>query len=152
MSKKAAKVVNIATITKRYEWDMAHRIPNHAGKCARLHGHRYVAEIDITGPLVDVAGASDEGMVIDFYALKQVLEANFGDWDHRCMIYRGDQSFLGIATDKAKVMGIFLVPYIPTAENIARDMMTKINEGLPVRVLCTRVRVYETPNGWAEVK
>ena len=53
------------TVTRRYEWDMAHRLPEHSGKCSRLHGHRYVAEIDVEGE-IDQASGSSHGMVLDF--------------------------------------------------------------------------------------
>lgn len=126
------------TITKRYSWDMGHRLPNHEGKCARLHGHTYVAEIDITGPL------DNDGMVVDFYLIKDAIKELFGDWDHRTMLYEDDS----LLRDSVQDYGIIRVPFMPTAECIAIEIMTRMRTTFNV----TRVRVYETPDGWAEVR
>lgn len=154
-----------ATVTKRYEWDMAHRLPQHEGKCRRLHGHRYVAEIDFTGQVHSNHAGSSSGMVVDFGDIKRMLDGTIGVWDHCTMLHDDDPLFLDVdlgdnpldtsarGTEETAIAmmhhyGIFRVPYTPTAENIAieiRKMLLGLN--LPV----TRVRVYETPSGWAEV-
>lgn len=136
-----------ATVTKRYEWDMGHRLPSHNGKCRRLHGHRYVAEIDVTG---DVQARS--GMVIDFYLFKTILDDTIGQWDHKTMLFHTDpmwHSLVAIAHTEPENYGCFPVPFIPTAENIAREIMRMLSTR---NWKVTRVRVYETPSGWAEVK
>ena len=38
--------------TRRIEWDMGHRVPEHGGKCRTPHGHRYVAEVTVRGPQI----------------------------------------------------------------------------------------------------
>jgi 6-pyruvoyltetrahydropterin/6-carboxytetrahydropterin synthase len=137
--------MSAVTVTKKYEWDMAHRLPRHEGKCRRLHGHRYVAEIDITGSVI-TAGA-ETGMVVDFYRVKQVMDATIGEWDHRTMLHDEDYIFEGATTSLIE-MGVFRVPFMPTAENIALEVLRLLSAHFVV----TRVRIYETPNGWAEVK
>ena len=57
-------------ITRRLEFDAGHRIPNHGSQCRHLHGHRYALEVTVGGPVVATPGAADEGMVIDFSAVK----------------------------------------------------------------------------------
>ena len=59
-------------ITKIIQWDMGHRIENHRSICRGLHGHRYKAEICISGELISESGVSDEGMVMDFADLKKI--------------------------------------------------------------------------------
>jgi 6-pyruvoyltetrahydropterin/6-carboxytetrahydropterin synthase len=54
------------TITKRFEFEAAHRLPNHQGKCANLHGHSYKLEVSFYGPIQEPQGQSSEGMVVDF--------------------------------------------------------------------------------------
>jgi 6-pyruvoyltetrahydropterin/6-carboxytetrahydropterin synthase len=140
------------TVTKRYEWDMGHRLPNHNGKCSRLHGHRYVAEIDITGPVSTAEHTSSEGMVIDFYDLQRMLDVYIGEWDHRTMLHVDDELVRLLHSDTARHLGIFAVPFIPTAENIAAEIFNVISGVTDVHQFITRVRVYETPSGWAEVR
>jgi 6-pyruvoyltetrahydropterin/6-carboxytetrahydropterin synthase len=136
------------TVTKRYEWDMGHRLPQHEGKCRRLHGHRYVVEVDFTGPVIP-AGRS-AGMVVDFDDVKTLLDTVIGYWDHRTMLQQGDPIVDGHSASWHTLYGIFFVPFPPTAENIAREILLSLQPGAPAQV--TRVRVYETPSGWAEVR
>ena len=131
-------------VTKRYEWDMAHRLPLHDGKCRRLHGHRYVVEIDFSGQIF-IDGPST-GMVIDFSKVKTMLDLLIGDeWDHRCMVHKDDDLLIGLQADR--VEDFVVVDWMPTAENIARELFRLLRDTWNV----TRVRVYETPSGWAEV-
>lgn len=154
-----------STITLKYEWDMGHRLPLHDGKCARLHGHRYVAEVDLTGPLQEHGPAT--GMVVDFYVLKQVLKDTIEFWDHRTMLWAGDPvgaisreeilpTVPGICSGDScdDEVGIFRVGFMPTAENIAREVLRLVSSEISSApdVWCSRVRIYETPNGWAEAR
>jgi len=147
--RKGEPVIQLVTATLKYEWDMGHRLPDHKGKCRRLHGHRYVAHIDLTGP-VQLKGPS-AGMVVDFYDVKQAVEKVLGEWDHRTMLHE-DDTIIWDATDPdvEREYGIFRVPVIPTVENMCLLAISalRVVEGVKV----TRIRIYETPNCWAEVK
>ena len=59
-------------VVKIIQWDMGHRVMNHRSICKGLHGHRYKAEICIQGDIVNVDGASEEGMVVDFSDIKEI--------------------------------------------------------------------------------
>jgi queuosine biosynthesis protein QueD len=62
-----------AKVAKQFSFHAAHRLPNHDGQCRRLHGHTYVLEIAVIGP-VKQDGGSDEGMVLDFTVLKDIYK------------------------------------------------------------------------------
>jgi 6-pyruvoyltetrahydropterin/6-carboxytetrahydropterin synthase len=126
------------TVTVKHEWDMAHRLPLHDGKCKRLHGHRYVTEIDVAGTV-----NTTTGIIIDFVIVRDAVKDAIGVWDHRCMLHDSDPIALTVEE------GCLRVSFMPTAENIAQEIVRLLmNRDLNV----VRVRVYETPNGWAEVK
>ena len=38
------------TCTRRIEFDAAHRVMGHEGKCKHLHGHRYALEARVATP------------------------------------------------------------------------------------------------------
>jgi len=143
----------MTTITLRVEWDMGHRLPNHEGKCRRLHGHRYVAEVDVSGELTEEG--SEQGMVMDFGHLKILLKTILDDpetgWDHRTLLWNQDIEMIALLGPDAADYGVLYVPFVPTAENIAEAMFTMLEPAMPSGVLVTRVRIYETTNGWAEV-
>lgn len=51
------------SIVRRYSFEAAHQLNWHPGKCRSLHGHSYVLEVEVAGPL------DDRGVVMDFAEL-----------------------------------------------------------------------------------
>ncbi|MBI4808947.1 MAG: 6-carboxytetrahydropterin synthase QueD [Nitrosomonadales bacterium] len=141
-------------ITRRLEFDAGHRIPNHNSQCKHLHGHRYAIEITLSGDIITAAGASEEGMVMDFSDVKHIAKERVVDlWDHAFLVYRGDQAVLDflntLPNHKTVVMDV-----IPTAENLAKVAFDLLHDayrdtfGNHLRL--ERVRLFETPNNWAD--
>ncbi len=61
-------------IRKQFRFEAAHVLPNHKGKCSRLHGHSYRLEVELDGPLAE-SGPS-QGMVLDFFELSAIVNSN----------------------------------------------------------------------------
>ena len=61
------------------EFDAVHSLPGYQGKCARLHGHTYQVEMVVEGDV------GENGFVIDFYQLKNILATVLQDLDHNCL-------------------------------------------------------------------
>lgn len=113
--------MNITVASRTHEIHCGHRVYGHKGKCQFLHGHQYVFHMTCQAS----SGELDElGMVIDFSDIKiklcNWLEDN---WDHRFLIWDQDP----IATDLASIdHTVVLVPFNPTAENIAEYFVSSI--------------------------
>lgn len=141
-------------ITRRLEFDAGHRIPNHASQCRHLHGHRYAIEVTLSGPMVTTTGAADEGMVLDFSAVKSIAQQTVVEpWDHAFLAWRHDTpvvEFLDALTGHKTVL--FDAP--PTAEHLAHTAFTLLHcqylAHYGARLWLERVRLYETPNCWAD--
>lgn len=118
------------TISVQAHYDAAHRLRNHQGKCARLHGHRYVVEIAVRAPEVD-----EDGMVCDFADLKGHLKDIVARFDHQ------DLNQIPPFTEIES-----------TAENQARyffdEMRRLLPDGLGKNLLYARVS--ESPGQWAQ--
>lgn len=132
-------------ISKRFEFDAAHRLFGYDGLCSNLHGHRYVAEV-----FVDSSELDNQGMVVDF----GVLNSGVGkwidiNWDHSVLIDREDKDVIFFL----EKLGFNYYPMAnPTAENMAMELFGQAsiiigNNGLMVSL----VRIWETPNSYAEV-
>jgi 6-pyruvoyltetrahydropterin/6-carboxytetrahydropterin synthase len=141
-------------ITRRLEFDAGHRIPNHASQCRHLHGHRYAIEITLSGELIRIEGASEEGMVMDFSDVKRIAKTVLVDqWDHAFLVYRGDRAVVDFLATLPGHKTVVL-PVIPTAENLAAEAFRILDAayldtyGNQLRL--ERVRLYETPNNWAD--
>lgn len=140
------------TATRRLEWDSAHRVLRHESKCATIHGHRYAAEIECTADKLDGVGR-----VVDFGVVKERVGAWIDTyWDHTALVNSRDDVLLEVTKRDHRMNGK-RAPYVfvdaePTAENIAARLL-EVASGLleQTGVRVTRVRVYETPNCYAEV-
>lgn len=141
-------------ITRRLEFDAGHRIPNHRSQCRHLHGHRYAIEITLAGEIISTAGASEEGMVMDFSEVKAIAQQRLVDvWDHAFLVYAGDKTvvdFLRSLLDHKTVE----LDCVPTAENLAAEAFRILDpayrDTFGNHLRLERVRLYETPNNWAD--
>lgn len=139
-------------ITKYIECDIGHRITNHRSKCKNLHGHRYRIVVGVDDKIINQSGASDEGMVIDFSDLKELMMTNIdGVYDHGFMIWEKDPLASFFIIEKNKGMKIIITSFIPTAENFAKYLFSVMNIELAKRnIKCEFVEVYETPTSTAK--
>ncbi len=139
--------MSAVAITRRLEFDAGHRVLGHEGMCACIHGHRYVAEITVTAPALDQIDR-----VIDFGVIKKrVGEWINWRWDHNLLL--NDQDPLWqlpnlVELNNGKVPFIFKGEN-PTAEVIAKHLFG-ICESLLPELDVVSVRIYETPNCWAD--
>ncbi|MFK7826920.1 MAG: 6-pyruvoyl tetrahydropterin synthase family protein [Oligoflexales bacterium] len=138
-------------VTKIIEWDMGHRVPNHKNKCRHPHGHRYRLEVSMRGAINQEKGSSSEGMVLDFGDIKELMRIHIHDrLDHCFMIYAEDSLLAPFAKEHADDLMYVLVPFIPTVENIAIWCYEQLTPHVPKGLIISHIRLYETPNSWAD--
>ena len=137
------------TVTKRFEFDAAHRLFGYEGKCKHLHGHHYVAEVTVKGPTLD-----DLGMLTDFGVLKRCIGEWIDDWwDHNVLLSAHDplrETLLSKPSLNAGRLPYLVGNYQPTAEWMAKILFDTCRFILPPGVEVDRVRIYETPDCWTE--
>ena len=132
-------------ITRRLEIDAGHRLLKHEGKCRHVHGHRYVFDVTVTAPALD-----EVGRVIDFGEVKRLLGGWLDDnWDHGFILGPDDPLLFWLEEHEMKR---FVLSCAPTAENIASYFFIVARELMGrAGISVAKVRVWETPNCWAEV-
>lgn len=120
----------VYVISTQAHYDAAHSLRNHPGKCARLHGHRYVVEVALQARELDGAG-----MAMDFSDLKAIL---------RELAERLDHQNLNEIPPFDRVES--------SAENQARWFFEEIRARLPEehREGLLYARVWESPTQWAQ--
>ena len=113
---------------KTFEFEAGHYLPGYDGACKNKHGHSYVLQVEVGGPILN-----DQGMVVDFKILKDVVQKLIVDkYDHAWL----NDSFS-----------------IPTAENMVRKIVDVLNAKKkiwPLGVFLQRVRLYETRTSYIE--
>ncbi len=137
------------TCTRRIEFDAAHRIINHESKCKMLHGHRYALEATFVADDLD-----NLGRVIDFGVIREVLGGWIDDnFDHNTILSIKDKK-LGEKIAEITGQKIYYMTQNPTAENIANYIFAEICPKLfaDKNVKCVALKLYETPNCYANVE
>jgi 6-pyruvoyltetrahydropterin/6-carboxytetrahydropterin synthase len=141
-------------ITCRLEFDSGHRIPHHQSQCQHLHGHRYAIEVTLSGDIIETAGSPRQGMVMDFSDVKKIVRREIVDaWDHAFLVYSGDRVVLDFLNTIPGHKTVVL-PSVPTAENLAVEAFRILEQayqdcyGNHLRL--EQVRLFETPNSWAD--
>jgi len=98
-------------------FDAAHHLVNHHGECARIHGHRWVFELEVGAEKLQ-----PDGMAMDFADIRRILP--------------------DILPDHCDLNEVF--PDIqPTAENLARVLFDQAKARVPETVAVT---VWESPD------
>ncbi len=141
-------------ITRRLEFDAGHRIPDHKSQCRHLHGHRYALEITLSGDIIGKEGDAANGMVMDFSEVKSIAKQYVVDvWDHAFLAYKGDVAVLDFLRSLPDHRTVVL-DCIPTAENLAETAFAILEpmyrDTYGNRLRLERIRLYETPNCWAD--
>lgn len=141
-------------ITTRLEFDAGHRIPCHKSQCRNLHGHRYAIEITLSGDIIHQENASENGMVMDFSDVKKIAREHVVDvWDHAFLVYKDDFEVLNFLNSLPNHKTV-VFSSVPTAENMAAIAFEILNHQYKDvygnQLKLERVRLYETPNSWAD--
>jgi 6-pyruvoyltetrahydropterin/6-carboxytetrahydropterin synthase len=127
------------TITRTHEIACGHTVTGHEGKCAHLHGHNYTFELTLAADELDTVGR-----VLDFSVVKAKLCTWLEqEWDHRFLVSnRDDRRFVLESLDPQVV----IVPFNPTAENMAAFLVETVAPGLlhGTGARLVRCRVWET--------
>ena len=140
-------------ITRLFEFDSGHRIPNHNSKCRNMHGHRYKLELTLAGKILETPDQSFEGMVLDFADVKKLALQFLDTLDHAFLVWDGDQQLLDfLKTTDSKFV---VVPYIPTVENLVKFIDEHLqpvfaqtyNDSLRIK----SIKLWETPNCFAQI-
>jgi 6-pyruvoyltetrahydropterin/6-carboxytetrahydropterin synthase len=120
------------TVTKLFEFEACHHLPNYKGACERMHGHSYKLEVTVTSFRNGKLGELDNaGMIMDFKELKIIVKAKILDLvDHQNLndIYQN-----------------------PTAENMVADFYSCLSTYLPVDIKIECVKLWETSSSYASI-
>ncbi len=130
-------------IAKEFRWEMGHRLPYHNGKCRNLHGHSYKLLVEFEGHV------DPNGMVMDYYDVKEVIVPLVDELDHAFLVYQDDTDLVdAIMNLDSKIV---IVNYHTTAENICIYFLEKIKSSkLPQNIKKIKVKVFETETTYAE--
>lgn len=143
-------------ICRSFVVESGHMLSKHPEACRYPHGHTRRIEVVVSADRLD-----ERDMVCDFKALKMALERHVEALDHSMALNSNDpllESLKGIhpaslvifenEDPTTEVLARWL---FKTIEKILGDGFAEGHYSIPAGyVLLERVRVWETPNSWAE--
>ncbi|MFC5532070.1 6-carboxytetrahydropterin synthase [Cohnella yongneupensis] len=119
-------------LNKDMQFAAAHYVPSeHAGDCARMHGHTYFANLTIAGDRLD-----ESGFLVNFSTIKKLVHDKF---DHS--VLNGHSEYFGDDSPER----------YPTTENVARvlcDIVQSYLDGMDNKPRCVQVFLRETPTSY----
>ncbi len=128
------------------EFDSAHFLKDYEGRCANIHGHRWVVTVEVSAEQVLSEGPY-RGMIVDFGKLKDDLREEAYKLDHTLILEKGSLKTSTMEAMKEEGFSMVELDFRPTAENLAKFFYEIMStKGYTV----TRVIVYETPDNCAE--
>ena len=138
-------------VTKEFDFEMAHALDGHDGKCHNIHGHTYGLSVTFLGVPIDAPGEAKDGMVIDFSDLKSIVKNNIVDVYDHALVLRDNSRFLGKIDEEINER-LILVNYQPTCENMLIEMVEIIQVQLKnfENVELHSVLLRETKSSFAE--
>jgi len=121
---------------------MGHRLPFHQGKCINLHGHSYRMFLEVDGDL------DENGLVIDFYDLKKIVNPIIEELDHSFMVSSLDPDLKSLLSSfPTKRVD---VDFHSSVENITKYLLDRIaSSTLPKNIRSITATVYETQDAYA---
>lgn len=125
-------------LEKSFTFEASHQLPQHNGKCRRLHGHSWRGTI-ICEDYELITQGPKSGMMVDFYDLSQLVKP--------LLEHALDHHHLNETTGLPN----------PTSECLAKWVYDKLKPDLPTLVAirieetCTSAAEYRCPNSAAEV-
>ncbi|NTU99814.1 MAG: 6-carboxytetrahydropterin synthase [Methanoregulaceae archaeon] len=128
-------------IYKRAHFDASHRLLHYQGKCANLHGHRWLVEVWIEGTVDSITG-----ILVDYNKIREVVDR----FDHQIILNKDDP----MVTCISQFQEVITTRGDPTSELLAVIIRDQINDlcresGVDARV--KRIRVWESDTCYAEM-
>lgn len=148
------------TVSKEFQWAMAHMLEGHNGLCQNLHGHEYKLIVTVASKDKDINDKrirplSVLGMVVDFKELKTIVnDVIVRKLDHTLMLNGNtedefEQGLIDLADRFEKKH--MVINYRPTAENMVQDFAVQLRNAFePTRIRLVSLRLYETPTSYAD--
>lgn len=134
-------------LAKEFNFSMGHRLSCHTGLCRNFHGHNYMVIVGVKSKELD-----ENGMVMDFSALKAVVSGFLDMMDHALMVNEADEELVQKMKEVLGGLKTIELPFEPTAENMAREIFVNVGDALERMykgVKMDYVTVYETPSSAA---
>ena len=129
---------------------MAHALLNYKGLCSSIHGHSYVLSVTLIGEPINITSDPNNGMVLDFSILKDIVRKNIIDkHDHSLLLNTDTPGKEALLANKLFEKVVF-TNYQPSCENLLLDFASILKDKFPAGVKLFSLKLWETDTSFAE--
>lgn len=129
---------------------MAHALYAHKGPCRNIHGHTYKLSVTVLGKIINDFGHTKDGMVIDFSALKKLVQKEIVSVYDHSLVLNADSPHAELSALKENFEKVIYFEYQPTCENLVVQIAEKLKKLIPKDAILHHVSLRETPTAKAE--
>ena len=138
------------SITKIFNFEMAHAINGYDGACKHIHGHSYQLFVSVSFAKNDSEYIAPPGFIIDFKLLKQIVgKVVVSVLDHKLVL---SKEFLANKPYEEVLENLIVWDFEPTVENILLFIKVAVSSELPRELRLTGLKLYETKDSYSEWK
>ena len=136
------------SVTKIFNFEMAHALHNYEGACANIHGHSYILYVTVKSAKEGEEELIPPGFIIDFKELKDIVNSKvIALLDHKLVLSR---EYVNSLESNTSFQNLFLFETEPTAENLIHFISKELIASLPAQVSLHSLKLFETGNSYAE--
>jgi 6-pyruvoyltetrahydropterin/6-carboxytetrahydropterin synthase len=136
------------SVTKIFNFQMAHALYSYGGACANIHGHSYILHVTVKSEKEGKNGLIPPGFIIDFKELKEIVNSKIiRRFDHTLVLSR---EYINSLETDISFHNLFEFEVEPTAENLLFFISKELNSSLPAHVSLHSLKLFETNNSYAE--
>ena len=136
------------SVTKIFQFEMAHAIHGYSGACKNIHGHSYELHVSVNSKISDLDYISPPGFLIDFKEIKKlVTESVIKIFDHHLVL---SQAFLQENVSFSTAENLIVFEAEPTAENLLIYIRNILHKQFPQNISLTHLKLFETKNSYAD--
>lgn len=134
------------SVTKIFNFEMAHALHNYEGACANIHGDSYILHVTVKpakpGELIP------PGFIIDFKELKEIVNSKvIAFLDHKLVL---STEYINGLESYSSFNNLFRFEVEPTAENLLLFISKELTAALPAQVSLHSLKLFETASSYAE--
>jgi 6-pyruvoyltetrahydropterin/6-carboxytetrahydropterin synthase len=130
------------TLTKKFEFEAAHRISNYEGPCREIHGHTYKLEVTISGPI-----NPETDMILDLKILKNIIKTSIIEqFDHALLLKDNEENRKFFKDYSGKITWMKTEP---TVEQLLQRMAVALQPLILPPVHLDSLLLYETSDSFA---
>ena len=136
------------SVTKIFNFEMAHALYNYEGPCSNIHGHSYVLHVTVKSAKGRENELIPPGFIIDFKELKEIVNSKvIANLDHKLVLSSG---YLNSLESNISFKNLFSFEAEPSAENLLLFISKELIASLPPQVSLHSLKLFETNNSYAE--